>query len=147
MKVELIIDESTLQTRVVIYANALTNEVQHILSLLEDIGATAFITGSRDDRTYILRPDDVSMISVQNKTTLIYDLNGDQYCSKKRLYELYNQLGSGFMQISKSTAINLSMLRSVEPGFNGVMYLRLKNGLCDYISRKYLSELKKHLGI
>ena len=56
-------------------------------------------------------------------------------------------LGRGFMQISKQTIINLSYIKSVEAGFSGTLLLKLKNGLSDYVSRKYLPELKKYLGI
>ncbi len=70
-----------------------------------------------------------------------------RYISGKRLYSYEEQLGGGFMRISKSTLVNLSFIDSVEPSFNGMMHLRLKNGCKDYISRKYLPAFKKYLGI
>ena len=69
------------------------------------------------------------------------------FVSKKRLYELSSQLGKQFMQISKTTLINLSYMDSIEPGFSGTLLLKLKNGCKDYVSRKYLPEFKKYLGI
>ena len=62
-------------------------------------------------------------------------------------YELASQLGKGFMQISKSTLVNLSYLDSIEPGFSGTMLLKLKNGNKDYVSRTYLPAFKKYLGL
>ena len=70
-----------------------------------------------------------------------------KYRSRKRLYELEKQLGKQFMQISKSTLVNLSYLDSIEAGFNGTLLLKLKNGCKDYVSRKYLPEFKKYLGL
>ena len=76
----------------------------------------------------------------------IYDKNC-KYRSSKRLYELEKILGNDFIRISKSTIINLKEIDSVEPCFNGIMYIKLKNGTIDYISRKYLPNLKKYLGL
>jgi DNA-binding LytR/AlgR family response regulator len=65
----------------------------------------------------------------------------------ERLYELSEQLGSKFMQISKTTLVNLSYMDSIEPGFSGTLLLKLRNGSKDYVSRKYLPEFKKYLGL
>ena len=70
-----------------------------------------------------------------------------KYRSRKRLYEIGQQLGKQFMQISKSTLINLSYMDSIEPGFSGTLLLKLKNGCKDYVSRTYLPEFKKYLGL
>jgi DNA-binding LytR/AlgR family response regulator len=51
------------------------------------------------------------------------------------------------MQISKSTLINLSCMDCIEPGFSGTLLLKLKNGSKDYVSRTYLPEFKKYLGL
>ena len=69
------------------------------------------------------------------------------YRSRKRLYEIGQQLGKQFMQISKSTLINLSYMDSIEPGFSGTLLLKLKNECKDYVSRTYLPEFKKYLGL
>ena len=60
---------------------------------------------------------------------------------------MQQQLGAGFMQISKSTLVNLSYMSNVEAGFSGTLLLKLKNGCKDYVSRKYLPEFKKYLGL
>ena len=38
-------------------------------------------------------------------------------------------------------------MESVEPSFNGVMLLHMKNGEKEYISRKFVPQLKKYLGL
>ncbi len=78
--------------------------------------------------------------------TVIYT-ETEKHFSRKRLYEILEQLGGGFMQISKQTVIRLSCIKSVEAGFSGTLLLKLKNGASDYVSRKYLPEFKKYLGI
>lgn len=86
------------------------------------------------------------MARVENSEVVIY-CKDKSYKSKKRLYEIGEQLGSEFMQISKSAFINLNKIECVEPYFNGMMNLKLKNGCSEYISRKYLPNLKRYLGI
>ncbi len=94
----------------------------------------------------ILQPKDIYMVRVENGDTIIY---GEQkkYRSRKRLYELGQQLGKQFMQISKSTLINLSYMDSIEPGFSGTLLLKLRNGCKEYVSRTYLPAFKKYLGL
>ena len=86
------------------------------------------------------------MVRVENKDTIIYGKEHRSRC-RKRLYEMQQQLGAGFMQISKSTLVNLSYMSNVEAGFSGTLLLKLKNGCKDYVSRKYLPEFKKYLGL
>ena len=86
------------------------------------------------------------MIRVENKETVIYT-EKEQFYSRKRLYEILGQLGAGFMQISKQTIINLSTIKSVEAGFSGTLYMKLSNGLSDYVSRTYLPAFKRYLGL
>ena len=86
------------------------------------------------------------MVRIENERTIIY-CQKDKYLSSKRLYQLEEQLGKGFMKISKSTIINLSHIKCVEPSFKGMMSLVMKNGCKEYISRKYLPDFKRYLGI
>ena len=105
------------------------------------------ITATQNEEDLIvLRPDEIYMVRIENGETVIYGKE-KKYYSRKRLYELQQQLGRQFMQISKSTLVNLSYMESIEPGFSGTLLLKLKNGCKDYVSRKYLSMFKKYLGL
>ena len=105
------------------------------------------ITALRNEEDIIvLQPTDIFMIRVENGDTIIYGEN-DNYRSRRRLYELKEQLGNSFMQISKSALINLSYMDSVESSFSGTLLLKLKNGCKENVSRTYLPEFKKYLGL
>ena len=94
----------------------------------------------------ILKPEEIALLRVENEK--LYVVAGKEtYRVGKRMYELLEILGKNFMQVSKSAAINLKFLESVEPSFNGVMLMHLKNGEKEYISRKYVPEQRKYLGI
>ncbi|MGZ1328448.1 FAD-binding protein [Lactobacillus delbrueckii subsp. bulgaricus] len=81
--------------------------------------------------------------SLSGSKAAIYTGKG-KYFSRKRLYEVYQQLGQDFMQISKQAVVNLTYLESVEASFNGTMFLRLEHGLSDYIKEAYrITPIKK----
>lgn len=144
MKVQVKISDKIKEPYAVIYANAITDEIQKIIYSLND--NISIIPVNDDDRIIFLQPEEICMARVENTELIIYCKN-KTYKSKKRLYEIGEQLGSGFIQISKSAFVNIKMIECVEPFFNGVMNLKLKNGCSEYISRKYLPQFKKYLGI
>lgn len=72
------------------------------------------------------------------------------YCEKE-IYEvklkLYEIEYVDFLRISKSAVLNLSKVKSIQPLFNGRFEASLKNGERIIISRQYVSDLKRALGI
>ena len=126
MKVSVDISAEYKEPYAVIYTDKVTDEIQRML----DIFSTK----------------EIYMVRVEDGDTIIYG-EKQKYRSRKRLYEIGQQLGKQFMQISKSTLINLSYMDSIEPGFSGTLLLKLKNGCKDYVSRTYLPEFKKYLGL
>jgi DNA-binding LytR/AlgR family response regulator len=129
----------------VIHTDKVTPEIQRVIDVLgtSETPVTAF---QNEEDIVVLQPKDIYMIRVEDGDTMIYGAK-QQYRSRKRLYELAEQLGKQFMQISKTTLVNLSYMDSIEPGFSGTLLLKLKNGSKDYVSRKYLPEFKKYLGL
>lgn len=144
MKAKVKITEEAKEPYAVIYTSEITAEVQRAILLLDS--KSGLITACDDEKIVILEPKEIFMVRVENSETVIYCLN-KQYRSKRRLYELLAQLGGGFMQISKSVIINLKKIDCVEPSISGMMLLRLKNNQSEYISRKYLPEFKRYLGL
>lgn len=144
LKVELKISKEVKEPYAVIYSDSLTDEITSAVMYLENTGK--IITGEDNGRIAVLQPSEIYMVRVENERTAIYGEN-KKFLSPKRLYQLEQQLGNGFMKISKSTVINLSHIKCVEPSFKGMMSLVMKNGLKDWISRKYLPDFKKYLGI
>ena len=145
MKVSVDVSAEYNEPHAVIYTDRVTQEIQRIMDILG--GSEGPITALlNEEDLVILKPTEIYMVRVENTETIIYG-EKKKYRSRKRLYELASQLGKGFMQISKSTLVNLSYLDSVEPGFSGTMLLKLKNGCKDYVSRKYLPDFKHYLGL
>ena len=130
--------------RAVIYTDRLTPEIQRALDILQ--AKNSPVLAEQNGRTMLLTPQEIYMVRVEGGETRLYTRQ-DSFGSRKRLYELLDQLGDGFLQISKACAVNLSCIQSVEAGFGGSLLLKMKNGLSDYVSRKYLPDLKSYLGL
>ena len=127
MKVSIELSPEYSEPYAIIYADKITDNIQRTLDIF----------GSNESPITAFKNEN---------DTIIYGKE-HRYRSRKRLYEMQQQLGAGFMQISKSTLVNLSYMSNVEAGFSGTLLLKLKNGCKDYVSRKYLPEFKKYLGL
>ncbi len=145
MKVSVELSMEYKEPYAIIYTDRMTDEIQRVIdgfSLNESP-----VTALQDEKDIIiLLPKEIYMVRVEKGDTVIYGKDRS-YRSRKRLYELGQQLGKQFMQISKSTLVNLSYMDSVESGFSGTLLLKLKNGCKDYVSRRYLPQFKKYLGL
>ncbi len=145
MKVKVDISPEYKEAYAVICTDKMTDEIQRIVDLFSSTEQPITALANEED-IVVLKSDEIYMVRVEDKDTIIYT-DRNRYRSRKRLYEVGQQLGSKFMQISKTTLINLSYMDSIEPGFSGTLLLKLRNGCKDYVSRKYLPEFKKYLGI
>ncbi len=145
MKISVDISPEYKEPYAVIYTDRLTDDIQRMIDLF-GASETPVTALKNEEDLVVLHSEEIFMVRIENGDTVIYD-EKQKYRSRKRLYELGQQLGKQFMQISKTTLINLSYMDSIEPGFSGTLLLKMKNGCKDYVSRKYLPEFKKHLGL
>ena len=144
MQVKIEVSPDHTPPRAVIYTDRITPEIQRALDILQ--AKDAPVLAERNGRTFLLAGPEICMVRVVDGETRLYT-EKEEFSTRKRLYELLDQLGGGFMQISKSCIVNLSCVESVEAGFGGGLLLKMKNGLSDYVSRKYLPDLKNYLGL
>lgn len=146
MKVEVRLIEDLKEPYVVVYASHIDEEVQKTVNLFQESSAKDVIIAIENERNIILHAEEIYMIRIENEKPYIY-CQKEKYVSKKRLVEVEVMLNQRFMRISKTTIINLDYIKGVEAGFGGMMLLIMKNGCKDYVSRKYLPNLKKYLGL
>lgn len=145
MKVSVDISPEYKEPYAVIYTDQVTDDIRRMIEIFGANEAPVTALQNEED-IVVLQPKEIYMVRVEDGDTVIYS-ESRKYRSRKRLYELAQQLGKQFMQISKTTLVNLSCMDSIEPGFSGTMLLKLKNGCKDYVSRKYLPDFKKYLGL
>lgn len=145
MKVNVELSSEYREPYATIYTDKLTEEIQAMIELFS-AGKAPITALKNEDSILFLQPDEIYMVRIEGGNTMLF-CEKQKYRSRKRLYELEQQLGKQFMQISRSTLVNLAYLDSMEAGFNGTMLLKLKNGCKDYVSRAYLPEFRKYLGL
>ena len=145
MRVEISISNKVCEPYAVIHTSEITDKVRRAVAVLQQCELIITVLDEREN-IITLKPDEIFLIRVEQSKTVVYCCE-KHYYTRKRLYEFAAPLNGGFVQISKAAWVNIHAIARVEPGFNGLMKVQLKNGLSDFISRKYLPELKKILGI
>ena len=136
--------ESKDQEEAVIKAVELTDEISGAIELLE--GESKGFAVSQGGKTYIIKASAVYYIESVDKKTFVYTKQGCYDC-KYRLYELEIMLGGYFQRCSKSMIINLKKIRNVKSQISGRIDATLLNDEVVVISRGYVKEVKRRLGI
>lgn len=145
MKVDIKLTETIDEPRVEIYTSKITKEIEDIVTYIKN-DSSNIILAREGEELVVIDPDDIYMLRIEDKKVAIY-IEKKCFFTVKRLCEIEKSLKKNFLRISKTTIINIKQISRVEPSFNGSMYIKLRNGLKDYISRKYVPELKKYLGL
>lgn len=146
MKVNLFVSRDIEEPHADIHTNELTDNVSKAISILESDDSNEMLAVKRGSDIALLEFADVFMFRVEDRQVKVYTEN-DEYLIKKPLYQVEETLGSDFVRISKTTIVNLKKIERVAPSLKGMMFIQLKNGLKDNISRKYLPDFKRALDL
>jgi DNA-binding LytR/AlgR family response regulator len=105
------------------------------------------LTGSKDGIITVIDPGNVYYFEgVYNKVFLYCKQN--VYETKLKLYEIEEEYkNTSFFRASKSVILNVTKIKSVSPDYSGRLEAQLFNGERVMISRQYVPELKKKLGL
>ena len=146
MKVNLFVSKDVEEPYAEIHTNELNENITKAMSILENDESNELLAVKKDSDIALLEYDDIFMFRVENKQVNVFTKDYD-YIIKKPLYQIEENLNSDFVRISKTTIVNLKMIKRVAPSLRGMMFIELKNGLKDNISRKYLPEFKRALDL
>ena len=146
MQVEVRIDPSVTEPKVIVMANELTEEVNALVQALSE-SEPKMIAGFRDDTVTVLDEKDILRIyAASGKVYAV--LPSGEYVLRLRLYEAEERLKSSrFVRISNSEIINLKKARSFDLSFAGTICVTLADGSKTYVSRRYVTKIKEVLGI
>ncbi len=146
MQVEIKIDPSQPEPKVVITAASMTEEVNRIVRRLSE-EIPQVISGTRDGKLEVLEPEE--LIRVYAASGKVFAVTGKgEYTLRLQLYELEERLSPHqFVRISNSEIIHLKKVVNFNLSFAGTIYVKLSNGTVTYVSRRYVSKIKKILGI
>ncbi|WP_458453429.1 LytTR family DNA-binding domain-containing protein [Methanobrevibacter sp.] len=146
MKVNLFVSRDITEPYADIHTNELTDNVSKAISILENEESNDMIAVKNGSDIALLELSEIYMFRVENKQVKVFTQN-QEYMVKKALYQVEEQLTRDFVRISKTTIINLRKIQRVAPSLKGMMFIELKNGLKDNISRKYLPDFKNALDL
>lgn len=98
-------------------------------------------------RTELLRVSDLILVDVDG-TSLILETTNGRLVTNDRLYRFRARLNNpDFVQVSKHAVLNINHLKALESSFSGNMLALLTNDVKTDVSRRYLSDLEKALGL
>ncbi|MDO5832182.1 LytTR family DNA-binding domain-containing protein [Methanobrevibacter sp.] len=146
MKVNLFVSRDIEEPYADIHTNELTDNITRAMSILESDDSSEMLAVKKGSDIALLEFSDVFMFRVEDKQVKVYT-EDSEYQIKKPLYQVEENLTSDFVRISKTTIVNLKKVERVAPSLKGMMFIQLKNGLKDNISRKYLPDFKQALDL
>ena len=144
MKVVFNIISKNEEESAVINAAELTDSIKTAISLLEN--GEAVIVGYKDGEKCSLSVSRIYYIESVDDKSFVYTKN-DCYEVRYKLYELEDTLDRRFLRVSKSMICNIRKIRSVKASENARMKATLLNDETIMISRNYVKDLKKRLGL
>jgi two-component system, LytTR family, response regulator LytT len=99
------------------------------------------------DRIEMLRVADLILVDVDG-SALILETTQGRLVTTDRLYKFRERLANpDFVQVSKHALININHLQALENSFSGNMLAILTGKIKTDVSRRYLSELERCLGL
>ncbi len=152
MQVEIKIDSSCAEPKVLILTASVTEEVEAVLEnihLFKHFASDVprIISGIKDEKLEVLEQEDLIRIFANGGKVFAVTEKGE-YVLRQRLYELEERLDAHwFVRISHSEIIHLKKVDHFDLSFTGTICVKLSDGTTTYVSRRYVSRIKKILGI
>lgn len=145
MKVLIEVINKNQEEEICIRCHEVNNEINQIVNQLK-LNLTT-IVGHENDKYHQVKLRDVYYFEAVEGKVFIY-CKDKVYEVKNKLYEIEEMYkGKKFFRASKSTIINIAKISHISPSFSGRFEALLDNGERLMISRKYLPDLKKMLGL
>ncbi len=146
MQVEIKLDGSYTDPKAIILTASMTEEVSNAVKKLSE-EPPPLLLGYKGEMIEILEENDLIQMYANSGKVFAVTQQGE-YVLRLRLYELEKRLPANqFVRISNSEIINLKKADHFDLSFTGTICVQLINGAITYVSRRYVSKLKKILGI
>ncbi len=145
MKITLDCSSSVETEEIIIKCREMNQTIIKIMSLAGSTGQS--LAGSIEKQIFVIDPEEVYYFESVDDKVFIYTKD-KVYESALRLYEIERDYEySSFFRANRSTIINISLIKSITPLFNGRVEVELENGEKQIVSRQYAPVLKQKLGI
>jgi len=146
VKIELRLDEECSETKIIIVARKMTDEVFALMQKLSE-ETPQKIAGFDGDEVLLLEPADI--VRIYAAAGKIFEVTAKrEFVLRLRLYEAEEKLiGKEFVRISNSEIINIKKAKKFDLSMAGTICVSLVNGDVSFVSRRYVAKIKKFLGI
>ena len=148
MKLNINIDVVAKEPEILITTAHMTEDVNRVVEFVSRLDdSPTVLSGTRDDKVELLDYDAIIRIYAEEGKVFARTEQG-LYQIRLRLYEVEERLDNGkFVRISNSEIVNLKKVKSLDLSFVGTICMELSNGEVSYVSRRYVSKIKKVLGL
>lgn len=145
MKTTIEIVDSKTEEQAAFKIHQLSPTIEKVIGILKE--EEHFLIGEAENAMYKIPFSDVFYIEVVEKKSFIYTDKLVYQCNDK-LYQLEEKLEPfDFIRVSKSMLLSIEAIKAISPLLSGRFEAHLMNGEKVAISRKYVPELKKGLGM
>ena len=148
MKLNINIDVGAKEPEILITTAHMTEDVNRVVEFVSRLDdSPTILSGIRDDKVELLDYDAIIRFHAEEGKVFARTERG-LYQIRLRLYEVEERLDNGkFVRISNSEIVNLKKVKSLDLSFVGTICMELSNGEVSYVSRRYVSKIKKVLGL
>ena len=144
MQIEIKLDESCKEPKIIIHTDRMTEEVSQIVKLLSEEKPEVFAAVHENGEIVLLEQTEIIRIYAENDRVYA-QTKDDSYRLKARLYELEERLNKKmFIRISNSEIINL---KKFDLSFSGTICVSMSDKTVTYVSRRYVRKIKQVLGL
>ncbi|MDU7194333.1 MAG: LytTR family DNA-binding domain-containing protein [Streptococcus sp.] len=144
MKVELQINETYEEEKLIVQTPQPTEKVQKVIEFAENLDQKETIKGKIDDQVYLIKVSKIQRFYIENRKVLA-ETASQTYSIDLRLYQVLELLPTTFIQISQSEIVNIDAISHLKLTPNGLVEIFLKNESFTYSSRRHLKTIKEKL--
>lgn len=145
MKVTIIEDPNINETEISIRCAQMTDELKDIISNIAAVGLT--FAGKKESEMFFIPIKDIFYFESVDGNIFFYTEN-DTYEATAKLYAIEEKLEKlQFARISKTVIANLDKMSSIKKAESSRLIATLVNKEKLVVSRQYVSEIKKKLGV
>jgi len=142
MVVEIKIDRTCTEPKLIIYTAAITEEVTELTKKLS-AKTNKILAGYQGEQVQIIPVSHILRIYTEKQKVLL-QTESETLQLKYRLYELEELLDrERFVRISNSEIVNFDKVKCLDLSISGTILLRFQNGQTTYVSRRYVSKIKE----
>ena len=142
MKITMEIDDGIEEDEVIIRCRSLNDEIVSLQRRIsEAVNEKMQLHVTKGEKEYFITLEDIVFLETADQVVAVHTV--DQiYATKQKLYELEELLPGSFMRVSKSTIINMSVIRSIHKNITGASEVEFNGTMKKaYVSRMYIKAL------